>query len=90
MSRKVFALAAAIIVVWFVVASASAAPRANYTAPGPDQVASHTEVAVLPPADMAGGRGAASRSFEDLRDSAALVLVGTMLIGLAAAVRRTA
>ncbi len=33
---------------------------------------------------------AAPRGVEDLRDSAALVLVGSMLIGLAAAVRRTA
>ncbi len=30
------------------------------------------------------------RGVDDLRDSAALVLVGSMLIGLAAAVRRTA
>ncbi len=47
------------------------------------------EAANLPPAAVqAPSRPAAG--FDELRDCAALVLVGGMLIGLAAAVRRTA
>ncbi len=50
------------------------------------------DVAVLPETDgrSVSSTGVASRTVVDLRDSAALVLVGGMLIGLAAAVRRTA
>ncbi len=50
------------------------------------------DVPVLPQADARTASQAAvtPHTFVDLRDSAALVLVGSMLIGLAAAVRRTA
>ena len=71
------------------VALAMAASPAS-SAPG-QMAAAHTEAAVLPPAEPASANTAIHRSDSaDLRDSAALVLVGTMLIGLAAAVRRTA
>jgi uncharacterized membrane protein len=48
------------------------------------------EVAVISQPDVAPRPGTAARGGQDLRDSAALVLVGSMLLGLAAAVRRTA
>lgn len=70
-----------------------AAAAAASAAPGqaPSQPALRAEAAVLPPADpVAGSRAGAWRTSDDLRDSAALVLVGSMLLGLAAAVRRTA
>ncbi len=66
-----------------------------FAAPAPRQVASaRTEATVLPEeaATQPDGTKTHGRAGDsvDLRDSAALVLVGSMLIGLAAAVRRTA
>jgi hypothetical protein len=60
--------------------------------PAPRQMAEvHAEAAVLPAPGPDSAKAAGRRSESvDLRDSASLVLVGTMLLGLAAAVRRTA
>ncbi len=49
------------------------------------------DVTVLSQGDIqARPAGTAARTVQDFRDSAALLLVGSMLLGLAAAVRRTA
>ncbi len=50
------------------------------------------DVAVMPQSDVVSRPVAGSptpRTAQDFRDSAALILVGSMLLGLAAAVRRT-
>jgi hypothetical protein len=73
-----------------VLALAIASPALASPARG-QMAAAHTEAAVLPPVEPAAVKTASpGRDGVDLRDCAALVLVGTMLIGLAAAVRRTA
>ncbi len=85
MRSKVTSFVAAIIIAVTVASTVAAAAPAQNPAPG------RTEVAVLPPADpVADSKPGGARTVDDLRDSAALVLVGSMLIGLAAAVRRTA
>ncbi len=87
MRAKVLMFVCALIIA----VSAASTAAAYGPAPTPDPLPTRTEVAVLPPADAAGGsKAGTSRTIDDLRDSAALVLVGSMLIGLAAAVRRTA
>ncbi len=64
---------------------------AAFAAPAPNatlRTASADAPALPPESAPVSARPAAS--FDELRDCAALVLVGGMLIGLAAAVRRTA
>ncbi len=71
--------------------TATSAPALAGPVPPHQVAAAGTEAAVLPPSQPEGMTMPGRRSETvDLRDSAALVLVGSMLIGLAAAVRRTA
>ncbi len=65
-----------------------ATPAAAAT--GDEVRTARAEVSVLPQPDVQASKDASARGIDDLRDCAALVLVGSMLIGLAAAVRRTA
>ncbi len=48
------------------------------------------DVTVMSQPDVASRPASTSHGVQDFRESAALVLVGSMLLGLAAAVRRTA
>ncbi len=85
MRSKAMAFVSALIIAAAVSTAVAASAPAQNPAPA------RTEVAVLPPAEpVADAKPGAGRTVDDLRDSAALVLVGSMLIGLAAAVRRTA
>ncbi|MGE5359789.1 MAG: hypothetical protein ACM3NQ_12300 [Bacteroidales bacterium] len=84
MRKKYLFLAAALV---FVIAAATASAVDRNTDPvttarADVTVMAEPGVAVRPP-------GTVARSVQDFRNSAALVLVGTMLLGLAAAVRRT-
>jgi hypothetical protein len=85
MRKTVLGLVSAIVVVValsgaFVVAAPEAEMR---TARADVSTLSHGELATAP------SKPAGPQAVDDVRDSVALVLVGSMLIGLAAAVRRT-
>ncbi len=80
----------AFVLAIFLASVAATTARAGRPFSG-EMKSARTEVAaVITPADVRpAARADEARGVNDLRDSAALVLVGTMLIGLAAAVRRT-
>ncbi len=86
MRKRVLAFVSIVVVVAAASgASASVVPQAELrTASADEHALARTEAAPL------ALKPAGQRGVEDLRDCAALVLVGSMLIGLAAAVRRTA
>ncbi len=56
-----------------------------------DTKTARADVGLVPPSAMrsTAGTSAPARNIYDVRESASLVLVGGMLLGLAAAVRRT-
>jgi hypothetical protein len=88
MRKKYFTLAAIALAALLCVAAATAfAIDRNADA---TVKTARADVTVMPQADVrARPPGAGARTAQDFRDSAALVLVGSMLLGLAAAVRRT-
>ena len=72
-----------VALITFAASAAGAAERPGHVAPATTEV-------ILPQAEAAAVAVKGGVQRDELRDCAALVLVGCMLIGLAAAVRRTA
>ncbi len=82
MRRRTLAFASAVVISLATLVTPAAAPQEVRTA--------RAEASVLPQPDIpAASKDAGTRGVDDMRDCAALVLVGSMLLGLAAAVRRT-